>query len=211
MEASRLPMEVPNYIRNAEIIGAPIKYKWNNKLALKFYAAKDQNVRLYEAVDKSSFKAKLAIGIAITEWIIWRFEGHINLKDAQLRTQAGWVAVIDPAYVKTLEMDLSKGIHDSEIVKGPLEITLEIFGLIYGRYAIGNIYLAEHIVKQAMRAQHLLPDKKIFSDWLTDAVKKTAKVFPRETEYDEDTGIYDASHEKPVPREFFEPSFSYSE
>ncbi|MGD9853094.1 MAG: hypothetical protein AB7T38_17745 [Nitrospirales bacterium] len=203
--------KAPSYILSQKIFEAPIKYKWNNEFALRFYAAKDQNVRLYEAIDLSNFKAKMALGIAITEWIIWRFKNYLDLEDADMRIEAAWSGVIDPIYVKTLEINLSPEIHDSELVKGPYEIGLKILRHINARYTKGDIYLAEYVVNQSMLARHIMPDKEIFSDWLTDTVKKTSTVFPRETEYDEETGIYDATHEKPVPREFFDPSFVYTE
>jgi len=200
----------PNFIKSTGIIGAPIKYKWNSDLGLKFYAAKDQNARLYKAIDASQFKAKMAIGAAVTEWIIWRFDGHTNLADAHQRIEAAWVSVIDPLYTKNLSLKMKED-DDAAPVEGALELALCLLGEIHGRYAKGNIYLAERIVNQSMLARHLMPEKKPFDDWLSTTLQRAAEAFPRTTNYDKRTGIFDASGEKPVPREFFDPNFQYTE
>lgn len=206
-----MPQKAPRYIESAGIIGASIKYKWSNDLAMSFDDA--ENVRLYNAIDKSNFKAKMAIGALLTEWIVWRFHGRADLVDAHNRIEAAWASIIDPAYVRGLDFELTDrdDFHDKAIVEGPLEIALDFLAVISSRYIEGSIYLAEPIAKQAMLAQHLMPNKKMFSSWLSDILRRTAKVFPREADYDEGAGIYDASHEKPVPREFFDPEFKYTD
>jgi len=204
-------LKVPNHIQNAGILGAPNKFKWNSEIALKFYAAKDQNVRLYDAIDQSNFRAKMAIGIAITEWIIWRFEGCTDLTDAQNRIEAAWASVVHLAYSKSLILKMTKD-DKLNIVESVLELALCVLGEAHAWFKNGDIYLAEQIVKQAMLARHIMANKKVFSDWLSETLRLSAQVFPCEDEYDEDIGIYDASDEKPVPREFFfDPSFSYTE
>lgn len=200
----------PAYIDNLKIVGAPIKYKWNSDLALKFFAAKDQNVRLYEAVDRCNFRAKMALGIAISECAIWRFQGHADLTDALNRVEAAWASSINPAYARDLKAELTRD-DDREIVDAALEMVLAVLGIIDARYRKGSIYLAEPVVRQAVLAQHLLPDKKLFTAWLSETVKRAAETFPRLSEYDEESEFYDASQEAPVPRDFFDPGYQYSQ
>jgi hypothetical protein len=202
-------MKIPTYIAAAKIVGAPIKYKWNNDLAMDFYDG-TENVRLYDAIDASSFKAKMALGIALTEWIVWRFESHADLSDAHRRIEAAWASVINPLYAKNLELEMSAD-DDKEVVKGALELALCLLGEANADYTKGSIYLAETVMKQTQLARHLIPNKKEFENWLSDTLRRTAKVFPRGVDYDEDTEIYDASHEKAVPRDFFDPAFRYTE
>src|SRR2546423_12835367 len=111
----RMTLQCPEYIKQAAVAGAPVKFRWSNDIALNLYAAKDQNARLYQAVDLCSFKAQWAIDAALTEWILWRFEGLADLTDGLLRVQAAWAAAIDPAYAKSLAFKLTKGaaIHDT--------------------------------------------------------------------------------------------------
>ena len=207
-----MALKAPSYIVGAgTIIGAPIKYRWNNDVALELYAAKDQNIKLYRAIDEANFKAKMSFGAAITEWVIWRLTGYVDLTDAFHRIEAAWASAIDPLYVKTLYFKLSRGIHDTEPAKGPLEIGLALLGEINGRYTSGSIYLAAPVVNQAMLARHVMPQKKVFEDWLSDTIRRLASIFPRGVKYDRKTGTYNASHEKPVPRESFEPQFTYTD
>jgi hypothetical protein len=205
-----MPLKPPSYIVNAGIMGAPIKYKWDNDLAMQFL--EPENVRLYDAIDKSNFRAKMALGAVLTEWIVWRFQGHVDLADALHRIEAAWASVIDPAYTKDLRFNLTRSIHEkAAFVEGPLELALLALGETYAHYTTGSIYLANPVMKQALLARHVIPTKKAFADWLTDTLRRTAEVFPRNGDYDEDTETYDASHEQPVPREFFEPAFEYTE
>jgi hypothetical protein len=205
-----MPLKPPKYIETSGIIGAPIKYQWNSDLGLKFFAAKDLNIRMHDAINASNFKAKMGLAIAISEWIIWRFDGHANLNDAHNRIEAAWASVIDPLYSKELSLQMTKDDNVAP-VEGPLELALCLLGKIHGRYCKGNIYLAAPIVNLAMLARHLMPDKKAFDSWLSTALRRAAQVFPRGVTYDRKTGTYDASHEKPVPREFFDPNWVYTE
>ena len=202
--------KTPIYIQDAKVLGAPVKFQWDSKIALGLYAAKDQNARLYETIDLLNFKAKMAVGIAITEWIVWRFEGLADLVDARQKITAAWASVIHPGYTKTLYRKMTK-VDYTKVEESAVELTLCVLGKADDRFKKGDIYLTEHIVRQAMLARYLMPNKKAFSDWLSETLRLSAQAFPSDVEYDFNTGIYDASHEKPVPREFFDPAFNYTE
>ncbi len=203
-----MPTVSPSCVSSASVIGAPIKYKWNGDIAMEILDA--ENDRLYDAIDSLSFKAKFAFGVLLTEWIVWRFQGHVDIADALLRIDAAWAGVVHPAYMTGLEFEGSAD-DDSEKILAPLEFALSNLGDIASDYAEGNIYLAETVMKQAVLARHVMPDKKAFEAWLTGTLKATAKVFPRGVEYDEASEFHDASNEAPVPRQFFEPGFQYTE
>jgi hypothetical protein len=204
-----MPRATPSYVTAASIVGAPVSYKWSNDLGLKFIAAKDQNARLYEALDEASFKAKMSLGVAITEWTVWRFKGHVPIEDALLRLEAAWACAIDPRYAKSLRFKLTQ--TGADPLLGPFEIALDVLGSICDRFTKGSIYLAEPVVRQATLAKHVIPGKNVFSDWLSAGVRKAATTFPRNAKYDRKSGVFDASLEPPVPGEFFEPDFVYSE
>lgn len=67
------------------------------------------------------------------------------------------------------------------------------------------------VVKEIMLAHRAAPHTKGFDAWVSHIIRRTASVFPRSASYDETTEVYDASHEKPVPRQFFDLSFQYSD
>lgn len=205
MKATTMERKIPAYIESSKIVGSPIDYKWDAEIAADLMEC--ENKKLQTAVEKSTFKAGFAIGIAITEWIIWRFEGHAELGDAHNRIEAAWAGVIDPAYVNSLEKELpeDEDIDDKEIVGAPLVATLYKLGEIFSDYTTLNETAPERIVTQAMLARQLIPAKKAFEQWLSASLRRAAEVFPMElSHYNSDTEEYDATYEKPVPRGFFE-------
>ena len=202
---------VPDYIKNAKVIGEPISYEWNSDLGLKFYAAQDQNVKLYQAIDKSNFKAKLAIGIAITEWIFYRFEGQAQVADGWKRIEAAWACNVNPLYANDLRFKLTPAVHEKGMtIEGPIELALSSLGKMYARFTKGSIDLAEPVVRQAVLARHILGNRKGFDNWLTETVRRSVEVFPRQGDYDKMPQKYGALDEVPVPREFFKPGFVYT-
>jgi hypothetical protein len=205
-----MSLKIPTYIQKSGIVSVPISYKWNSNIGLHYYAAKDMNIRLYESIDASNFKAKMSIAVAVTEWIVWRFYGQVNLEDALFRVEAAWASSIDSNYINDLSLKMTKD-DNIDSIGGALELALCLLGEIDSRYANGNIFLAGRIVNQTMLARHLMPNKKVFNDWLSLIFQRTAKLFPRGAKYDRRIGTYDASHEKPVPRDFFDPAFKYTE
>jgi hypothetical protein len=201
--------EPPTYIKALGVVGAPIKYKWSSDIATDRYDG-EENDRLYDAIDASSYRAKMAISAVLAEFVVWRFHGHTDITDGLLRVEAAWASVIHPLYCEDLDMDL-KNWNDAQKVQAPLELGLTLLGEASADYVQGNIYLAESVMKQAQLARYLIAPKKEFDAWLSDTLRRAAKTFPRAATYDERTEVYDASSEKPVPREFFEPSFRYTE
>jgi hypothetical protein len=200
--------EPPAYVKAAGVMGAPAKYEWNSDLAMDLDDV--ENDRLYDAINETSFRAKMAIAAALTEWIAWRLHGHVDITEALQRVEAAWASVIDPKYTKSLDFQGSAD-DDTERVKGPLEAALSHLGDAHEEYVHGSIYLAEPVMKLAMLARHLAPDKKRFDAWLSETLRRTAKTFPRGVQYDEDSERYDASAETPVARDFFEPGSKYSD
>ncbi|MGE0646148.1 MAG: hypothetical protein AB7P24_21040 [Nitrospira sp.] len=202
----------PKYVAEAGVLGSPLLYDWSKDIELKLYAAKDQNVKLCQALDGSNYRAKYSIGIAITEWIIWQFEKHARLDDAHSRIEAAWASAIDPAYAGDLKFKLTRTSVFNETAKidGPMKLALNFLGSIDAHYATGNIYLAAAVVKQVVLARHVIAEREVLEQWISSTLRQCAQVFPRQVDYDTTTQKYDASHELPVPREFFEPGFTYT-
>ena len=57
-----MPRPAPKYVTDASIEGAPISYKWNNDLSMKLGVGRDQNVRLYHAVDERELQGENVAG-----------------------------------------------------------------------------------------------------------------------------------------------------
>jgi hypothetical protein len=203
-----MPLLPPSYITDAGIQGAPLKYKWSEDIGLKFYASKDANPRLLTALEAVSFRAAMSLGVAITEWGIWRLAGHGDVTDALERVEAAWVCALETASVKDLKFTFSE---EENQIQGPLEIFLVVLGELCTRYSKTSIYIVGSVIRQAQLVRYIVPDKAVFDDWLSTSLRKAAKTFPRKPTYDRKKGVFDPSAESPVPREFFEPGFVYSE
>jgi len=202
-----MTLQCPDYIRNSGVVGAPLSFEWNDDIALDHLGSKDENPRLYRAIDECSFKAKVAINALVVEWILWRFVGQTEISDGLLRAEAAWAAVIHPLYARRLAFKLNNG---RDPARGVVEMALAVLDRAQIRNTKGSIHLAEMVVKEAMLARRVAPDTKAFDAWVSDVVRRTVSVFPRSGPYDRTTEVYDAAHEKPVPRQFFDPSFQYS-
>ena len=201
-------MDMPSYLRSAGVAGAPVAYKWSENIAIDIDDT--ENVRLYKAIDAASFRAKMAIGAVLAEWAVWRFEGLVDIGDGLLRIEAAWAAVIDPEYVNDLEFETTAD-DDLAPLVGAYQSALYYLGETAADYLGKNIYLAESVAKQATLARHVVPDKKAFDAWVTPALRHLAAAFPRVTDYDERTELYNASAEPPVPRAFFEAGYAHSD
>ena len=198
-------MLIPQFIQVLQIAGKPIKHKWSDDIAGDIDDT--ENVRLYRAIDLSSFRAKMAIGAFLAELTVWRFHGLLDISDGLLRVEAAWSAVIDPEYVNDLDFEVMSD-HDTQPVEAAYQSALYYLGETSADYFGKNIFLAEAVTKQAALARHVFPDKKQFDLLLTEILRRIAADFPRTTEYDEETELYDASAESPIPRAYFDRSFT---
>lgn len=190
-----MPLEQPSYIYK-HISETPIDYKWNEDIALDFITAESN--KLYDAIDLSNPRAMVAIGIAVTEWVIWRFKEHSELiKDAHDRVEAAWAGLINPKYSKNLQYKVPTD-QDKSMVDGPVGVSLYLLGLIYQDYIDNSEYQAEPVMQQVLLVRHLILPKKTFTQWLEDILEKTSKKFPNN------------GSDILISRSFFEPSFIYS-
>lgn len=201
-------LSAPNYIIEANIIAAPLDFKWGQKIAEKIFGH-EVDVRLYDAVSRSTLKASYAAGIAATEWIVYRLSSHTDTADALNRIEAAWASSIKLSASRDLAFRLSDKAHDSKnLAGGPLEIALAILSSMYARYSRKKLNLPESACRQLMLAQHVVPKAAHFDSWASQNLRKLAKVFPALTK--PDTRNYDLSQEEAVPREFFNPEFIYT-
>lgn len=197
----------PDYLRDLRSLSEPISFKWGKKIAAKFYA-EEVDERLYDAVNKCSFKASYAIAIAATEWIAYRFANFVDITDALNRIEAAWASAVELSRCRSLEFSLSDNSDDPKnTIGGPLEIALSNLDLLHDGYSDSDINLQTGVCRQLLLAKHVVPKAANFENWLSDRLRKLAKVFPQQAEPDAEE--YDWWDEEPVPREFLESGFVY--
>ena len=202
----------PSTILDKPPAGFPIEHEWSKALAEKFYAWEEQNLRLLEAILKIDFKARMGLGTALAEWLVWRFEGQADLELAHQAIEACWAAVVHPAYCKPLGFEPKTVPTLSKVaaVDGPLRIGLSILRETRGRYAKGKPDLASSVGKLALLDQHVIPAQKEFEAWLKAILARTAKALPAGPIPDSE--VFDPTAGTPVAREFFfDPEFKPKE
>lgn len=199
--------KAPGYIETAGIIGAKITHKWNLEINADLY--EQSNSKLQNAIQKTHFKGKMAIAVALTEWTVWRLNKLIDIQDALHRIEAAWASVIDPAYTREVE-DMEK--EDEGPVDGPLNLAIGILDESYGKYSKVIATVGESVTACALVARHVCPNKKAFDTWLSASLKRMSELFPMDlSHYNRAAKTYDNSYEQPMPREVFNPEFQYDE
>lgn len=208
-----MPSAIPAFV-SVCVVGAPLTYPWDDDLELRFFAAKDQNNRLYSAIDQIAFRAKFMLGLATAEWIIWRFHGMADTKDLLQRIEAARTSMMNWRYTKDLRVKVRNAptFSSEPRVNGPLQLVLNFIGEIHGGYVTGYIYMTEAIVRTAVLARHVLPDdvKRDFDEWLKESIRRAASVYPPQPAYDKKTQQYVATTEEMVPMELFDPQWNYT-
>jgi hypothetical protein len=193
---------VPKYIKDAGVIGAPVKHKWSDDIAADL--AEKENGKLQSAIQKTHFKGMVAFATATAEWTAWRFTGQVDTTVAFQRIEMMWASVVDPAYGREVE---EIDAEDRGPIEGPLSLTLDLLNVVYGKYGRKVSTIAEEIVAITSIARHVVPAKPEFDAWISFALRRLAEVYPIDlSHYNKATKKYDASYEQPVPREFFDPS-----
>ncbi len=224
-------LQIPDYIEKTQIVGAPIKYKWNNDIGIKYAHHKDQDIKLYEKIEGIGFKGQMALGMAVSEWGIWRYQGLVDIEDALYRVEAGWAEVADPGRAKDLRFKLTNEVQSNpDNLKAPFELLNDLLGGIYARFSTGRIDLPESVVRQVIFVRYILPlaeknikAKAAFDNWLDESIKRLESFVPvseKQKQYLKENSSksigelkanpYDYSEDMSVPREFFSPDFSSS-
>ena len=197
-------------------LGEKISYKWNEDISMEIEEI--DNEKIIRALDHISYKGRMAVGALIYEWIICRFEGLADITDAAIRLDAAWASAIAPCYSKYLDFEYTyEGnyfeTHPMESCILKAQAVLELINL---RYLNGDVCLGGPVANLIHLAKHIRKDKKSFSLWLSEIIKKTSKTFPFEMDideyYDDDDNdkTYDCLDEEPVYRDFFETDFVHT-
>lgn len=191
-------------------------YEWNGRIAVDLAGEGiyNQYQHLQEGIQKEinlcSYKASLSLTTAVMEWILYLFENKADISDAELRLNALRAGSVDRFYIKTLVFD---GDYSNDVIQGPLWVLLQLTERISRRYVNQWIEMRDFLFHFIVLAKHIYKKNKVFENWLSDALQKTAETFPWKTnEEDPKAAKYDASNDPLVPRNFFfDACFKYDE
>lgn len=195
-------MTLPAYLSSLNLSAMPVDYEWNTVLFDTFWSVNDEdNPRLANALQLISGRAAFALGIACCEWIVARVEGHVDTRDALLRIEAAWAAVVDPRYAM-LPVPPESPSSDIEQFTDPLWLVLKQIAYAHERWD-DAAEVSSTTQGLAMLVDHIAGRHPAFEPWLANSLRLCHEHYPAS----------DAPPEKeaPVPQELFNPDFTWSE
>ncbi|MCL1919425.1 MAG: hypothetical protein FWG14_14215 [Peptococcaceae bacterium] len=198
----------------------PREIVWNRKYDEKFSNLLITNNRLSDVLSKISYKAAMAIASVLTElvqqWSSKKYFPHIDIvKEFPQKINSLWTGAIDPLYLKTFRFDWEYFDENGDTVT--YTANWYIVRHLTKEYTESSFTIHRYLINLSMLARHLTPNKKLFDQWFTETMRKTAEVFPctydyADLDFNDKEARYDCSVDAPVPREFFfDPEFEYSE
>ena len=198
-------MKLPTYLSTLTLSTLQVDYDWDWEILISFRECTvEDNPRLAEALDLISTKAAFALGVACLEWVVARVEGNVDTSDTLQRIEAGWAAAIDARYASLPQPPRSTPSPPQEFVR-PLHLARKILSDVRAAYT--NTDLVDKVYSGAqgllMLVDHIAGRHQAFDPWLADSLRRCHEHFPASED--------PVEAQKPVPREFFEPSFLFSE
>ncbi|XKM12637.1 hypothetical protein RCS94_06320 [Orbaceae bacterium ac157xtp] len=200
-------MKIPTILNHPEFLDAPLNYKWEDKTST-FYYVDAHNENIGKALWSLNHKATFGVATALAEWIFWRLSAHIKPIMINQSLESQWAGIIDKHYLIDWNFDKE---YQSNPVQGPIWVMLKCIQYPREAYVNGYIFINKKIPNLAMLARHISPDKKLFDEWLSHILKKSAHYFPAQYSYEEilkdlknhEGDIYNSTREPAIPRAFF--------
>lgn len=120
-------------------------------------------------------RARLALAVALTEWIVWRFDGLHTRREPGAFIEAAWCATADPRYLRFFELP---PVDWRGPVEGPLWCAMT-----HLRHAISvgvdfPRYLEDALSYLTRLALHVQPSPGPFMAWLPLVLDRLTLVYP---------------------------------
>jgi hypothetical protein len=186
-------LEMPSYIRDSGIVGAPITYKWKPYLHIALADKAPRN--LMKAVEELSCNATKCVAIGVAEMMWWRLKGLGDRRETILYIEALWAWAVDVRYLKKDAPD-QEGIDRSNPSDGALGGTeVKLFSATMDA-SLDDPERGKSFAGLVAVVRHTMPDSKFFESWLKQTLQRFTKAFPYDS--DDPYGLV-------VPRRFLDP------
>ncbi len=165
----------PQILENLKISEKKPNYEWSSDTAL--YYLEIENFPLFKKINHLPLNTQYALGLAITEWIFWRFEELEDITDEIERVESAWAGLININYIKSLEYEMKED-DDKEPIKGAIEVAKYFLNDLYLYYKDpeDQKYLASVVVSQLLLARRLMFNKKEFLSWFEEVMERVATI-----------------------------------
>jgi hypothetical protein len=194
-------MTLPAYLLALNLPAMPVDYEWDIGFYNKFSSVTDEdNPRLADALQLINTKAAFALGVACSEWVVARVEGHADTSDALLRIEAAWAAAVDPRYATLQPPNPSPA---SDQFADPLEVAMELIAYAHEHCTSNGKGVRPSTQGLAMLVDHIAGRHPAYAPWLAESLRRCHEHYP--------ASKASVEEERSVPQELFEPGFIWSE
>lgn len=193
-----------SYIDAAHIADPQLNFLWDEwNVKATYEPVRPEEVKRLGGLSR---RANAAFAIAIGEWVLARFEGMDADPEPGLFLQAAWAAVIDPRYVREIE------IVDEEWrgpVRGPISMALTfVIDALFAEEAGPNASF--NPAWAAVFARHVLPTARDFDAWFAFVLDRLEPLYPCVPDADADWFEQENNWGAPVPAEAFDPARTFA-
>lgn len=175
-----MALEIPSYVRNAEIQDNHLRYRWDDSNPQQAYAVSDGEEELSDQTERLSFRANMALTIASAEWVIHRYDLLSDDRTPHEYLEASWAAVVDHRYLCPWEVP-------AEDWRGPIRAPIAVALLIVQeavRAAVHEDSLGVPVLYMSNLAKYILPQSAAFLAWrdpVIDRLREASPFDPQET------------------------------
>jgi len=196
-------LNIPNHLDALKLGSTPVDFHADWSIIDQLYQVDSPYVESH--IRSTTARFKLGFAAAAIEWIAWRLDGIVEIKEPLDYAEALWAAAIDFRLFNYLEWSRP----DSNPVRYVLYCAWEeASAVLRGSQKKGNRN-TEDCLRLALLARHVLSkdQKDVFAEWLRcvlgERLIKYWQIDPMEKDPDICLGKF-------VPREAFDHSFEFS-
>jgi hypothetical protein len=193
-------LSIPAYIEKSAIVGAAIKYRWNDGDLPTFYTESD---RIQSMIAKTTTAGAIALALGCLEWVAWRLSKHAEVTVLLQAVEAMWAGIIDVRYVRSLR-DSPFAINRREwqgAERGPVYVAYKQLKDL--RSCLDSKEPASPEASCAVRmGRFVLPAAEPFETWWRFVLKRLVETHPASEEGPDDVG-------RPIPRDALDPDVDY--
>lgn len=196
-------MKLPAYLKALNLPATQLDYDWDTDIFNEIRESTgEDNPRLAEALQLISVKASFALGVACSEWVAARVEGRTETAEALARIEACWAAAIHPSYATLSPPPPSLPSAPPQFAS-PLRLSMKLLSYAHSHLTGEGKGVRRTTQGLVMLVNHIAGRQPVFSQWLTESLRRCHAHFPRSEA--------PVEKERPVPQELFEPDFVWSE
>jgi len=167
----------PAYMGDAAANRLPLRYLWDDTRCSRDFAADPAPV--LEAAGPLSVRARMALCIALYEWVVWRFDGLHDDPAPRQFLEAAWCASVDPRTIRFFELERNAWIGP---VRGPLWCAITWLRAALADGDAKPVEVIDGLQYLTRLALHVVPEPARLQRWLALALPRLRQHHPHRPE-----------------------------